>query len=816
MARLRIRDVGDIAVRFRQAAVDTVEEFTTSDGETPPPLPPPSAASDFTSCVVGGSTTINPIQNDPTKGAVTNVTVTLGGGSVARDGNEVTYTANASEGQAEVLVTIIGDGIVSDPTQSTTSTIFIDKQPEQSPAEGTLTIRVADPDAPLAKLSTPKAMPAGMGQFFYADAAGMGVNDHFHDVWYKWTFDDPGAHFTRHYDDYTFWNRVYDVDGTRYEVDGTVVYLADGITRHVTPAVWDDAYGGYRPNFGASIEYLGPSSNTSYRARAAKVFTEPGTYTVRCEARVRGKAPLVATMQVTVTDPAAWADQTIILAPSGQFSGAPAGTQVTTASAALSAINSSPSGQNKRLRIKRDHAYDWANFDPSNQLSGILVDTWGEGDPPVLTGGKMIFKAPAGRWDALTGVDWRPSGYVASNVTAGKGEGGIEKGNDNWLTISDVEVDGCSVCITTDAQNKRGLVVSNFRGTNWNKYCIFLHHGHGTSGFFGIWGPQNPDAIFANGEDDTSPPYAVDHGFVRTESQAGPLVITLAETRTLGSRTAPNQWPADIPGWSLHQPGFRIDRSNGAMQVPEAIMNRCRGVYCRALGTGLSGSGARPRRHEWDMCYLIFPNQGSRIVGPSVNGTVVSNTIAIIGDVAVSQDGAPPVIWFERGTKDGGFSGSDDPLMEQFGLEVYNSTFVDERPSAGTMTWDLSRLLGTTQGGYTYRPAAFVRIGNNIIHFSKRADPTSTGDTVDMTVRWADAYPGARIGTATPLLTQFKIAASSFVLPRPLAGSPALAGASLTNSTIGNGQGAPISVGDFFGNVRPFGNEDRGAIQVST
>jgi hypothetical protein len=191
-----------------------------------------------------------------------------------------------------------------------------------------------------------------------------------------------------------------------------------------------------------------------------------------------------------------------------------------------------------------------------------------------------------------------------------------------------------------------------------------------------------------------------------------------------------------------------------------------------------------------------------------VQGTVVRNSVAIIANVQAATPGNRPTAWASREAPE---KGADDmPVMADFGTAIYCNTLVDQR-SDTKMSWDLDLLTnGGKAGGGTLLPAKFVRIGNNVIHSANSGDTTASKDgPLNTTEVWKDEFPGVRF-ESTSARTGYALPSGSIALYFPEKSSPAMGAASTRHSNVGNGQGAPIAVRDFWGNLRD-GATSRGA-----
>jgi len=670
-------------------------------------------------------------------------------------------------------------------------------------AAGTLNPAPSGAAVSITAQRTTGTAPAGI--FFSATASGFGVADHYSDVRYRWIFEDPG-YYTRNDVTDLPWDRVYDDGGTTKIVRGREVYAQDGVTKLAETAVLGPE--GFEPSSGTAA-YLGPDSNIAYGPHVGHVFAAPGTYTVKCEVRRRGYEPVTQSVQVTIDD----ADtvfagtDTIVVSGASDFSGKPANAQeVTSFSAAISAAGG---GGKKRILFRRGETFSSDASTPSGTFTSLQFGAFGSGNPPVLDGNGIRADKSSGE-TTIWGLDIKPSSYDPSDPNGSTPYNtGLDKQGDNFTTLWDCEISGCINGILVGLE-KLHLVVGDVFVTNWHNYGFFANRSAGFMAMCGYFAKQNVDAVIGEGKSESSAPYYVDHGPWRASTVAEPVAFNLCDLRSVGTWGAPQ---------TLFQPCLRIGRSTGInAPVPEeASMERMRMENGGGLGTGNSDANtAYPRKYLWDKCYLLVQNEGDNVFSPGVLGLHWRNVTAIIADVGAATPGNAPTNWIQR--PDPAKGADDDASMGNYGIDLYNCTLVDMRSGYGPMEWDTALLEnGGTAGGGTQVAADHVAIGNNVVHAPNKSEATETGDApLDGSQVWSSAFPGVVLGeadgTINSLDTGYEIPASNFALFAPETGSAAIGDADVTNSDIGNADGAQIAVDDFFGNVR--GNPtSRGAFE---
>jgi hypothetical protein len=588
--------------------------------------------------------------------------------------------------------------------------------------------------------------PAGF--FFTAKASGFGVDDHYYDVRYRWTFSDEGW-YTRHDGDDLPWGRYF-------EVDGETVLVEDG-------SVPD----------GERVRFLGNDKNVAFGPHVTHVFERPGTYTVTCEVRKRGHRPVRETMRVTVKDPA---DEfpgrdTICVSARGDYAGAPDGAvRVRTW---LEASKEARSGPKKRILFRRGERHDHPDrtardVSRSGGWENLQYGAFGSGPPPLFTGGGFFLKANASGECAAWGLDFRGSYDPCDpwKTRHGSVDAFYVYGKAKMTTIWDCSAAGAKnlILVANDGQN---FVLGNFHGYDWNNYGYFANRDLGYAGLCGVWMKQNPNTVIGPGKFEKDPPYYQDHAPFRCSALGNPVAFNLCDLRSVGS------WAG------YYQPCLRIGRSPGGMKIEEAVMDRIRGENGSMLGTGNSGSKAYPRKYLWDKIYSLNVNEGGNgtLFSPNVSGLHFRNVVVAIPDTPKIGTGNLRY-WIQRAES----RNEDQPEIRQFGVTLMNSTLVDLR-TTHPMAFDTDQMK---------KDYGFVRIVNNVVHAPNKDDPTDTHDTpLDDTPMWRPTNPGIRY-ESTSLQKSYATDPRTAAWYRPLAGSKAKGGAA----------GSHVAVDDFFGRVR--------------
>ncbi|MFK7988152.1 MAG: PKD domain-containing protein [Sandaracinaceae bacterium] len=317
---------------------------------------------------------------------------------------------------------------------------------------------------------------APFGCMFTAVAGELDVERPFHDVRYRWTFDDPGEH-TRLAEDLP-WGRDRDV--------------------------------GYGPI-------------------AAHTFERPGTYEVRCEA-TDGTRTARATLRVTVYDaddvyPGA---QTLCVSPSGDFSGAPAGaTEARTVEEVYASLNHAIP-----LRVLFRRGETHANVPRFNRFAGVMVGPFGDGPAPRVEI-ELSFRECSSHC-IVWGIDMVGPYDPSDPHGTSKPTAGISFGSEAHCTVHDCELRGWNTAIRPADEGPTSVIVSNTSVRDWWNFG-FLMGGGGWVGLAGFSAKQHPRTVRAPGKSEQEAPFHADHGPFRLSRPSGPVCFTLADLFTTNS-----------------------------------------------------------------------------------------------------------------------------------------------------------------------------------------------------------------------------------------------------------------------------------------
>lgn len=317
---------------------------------------------------------------------------------------------------------------------------------------------------------------APFGCMFTAEAGEMDIERPFHDVRYRWTFDDAGEH-------------------TR---------LADDLP-------W------------------GRDRNVGYGPITAHTFERAGTYTVRCEA-TDGAVTATATIEVTVYDaddvyPGA---QTLCVSPSGDFAGVPLGAQ--TAATVQEAFGSLDTSVPTRVLFRRGETHrDVPRF---TRFAGVQVGAYGDGPPPRVEVG-LGFRRCSG--DCIVwGLDLAGPYDPTDPFGTTRPSDGISFDSEAHTTVHDCELRGWSTAVRPADEVPTSVIVSNTAILDWFNFG-FLMGGGGWVGLAGVSAKQNPRTVRLGGKAEREAPFHADHGPFRLSRPSGPVCFTLADLFTTNS-----------------------------------------------------------------------------------------------------------------------------------------------------------------------------------------------------------------------------------------------------------------------------------------
>ncbi len=241
--------------------------------------------------------------------------------------------------------------------------------------------------------------------------------------------------------------------------------------------------------------------NVQYGKRVAFCFPTPGTYDVDLWAidseGIIGEAS--ASITVIAPEDAYSAKNTLIYSESG-FSGAPAGTQISSISALKSAIRNANAPT--RVRFKAGETVSDVSLAASN---GYLthIDSWGSGSRPILrpslTSSRMFLWSKSSPDTQITFSGIKFLGYWDSRT-----ETGVSKSHTQWnqkaisatVLLHDCESDGVGGWGLTANGSPMNIMLADTFITRWQNVGLYLSgNQNGRFALLGCRITQDPDAL---------------------------------------------------------------------------------------------------------------------------------------------------------------------------------------------------------------------------------------------------------------------------------------------------------------------------------
>ncbi|UWQ23174.1 hypothetical protein [Jannaschia sp. W003] len=551
-----------------------------------------------------------------------------------------------------------------------------------------------------------RAGVAPSGITFTVAASGWGVEDPSRDLRFEWDFGDPGSVFA-------------------------------GLDRVET--IW------------------GASANRAFGDRAAHVFHPSATdfagaaalrYTVRCTA-TDGSRAVAAEMQVEIANPdlVFAGDRTLLVAPDGDFSGAPV--PVTPQPFARARDFQGRTG-NRRILFKRGHSYELEGTIVFGRAkSAAQVGAWGDGPAPVLEGlrqvrtDRILRCTKTGSQDeiAIWGLACK-STWDATTETAGGDVhpwGGLSLGGSvrGHVTVQSCRFGGFGNTISTRGSALH-LVISDTEVSNWRDYGM-LAGSQNVLALVGCRFEQNPEAMGGG-----AVPLAI-RGSDNLQNDHGPLRVGTAPegSWTLVAQTqlrSMNGWSAGnagrgVPNRPSHQACLRWNTSGasgGTLRIDR--------VVAEGGNPGINTSTSK-RKNTDRRCDILIDkivtigtsNNGGSAWKTAFTGAVCRNFLVIVPPTAGGQfELRPPKALMGYGGKRAAYS--DDALEGH--VHVYSGTVLD---------WtnvDKAILRGGMPDGVELRDV----ILSNVLHHAPfyAESPRDLGEALDFAALFPPSYRGLK------------------------------------------------------------------------
>ena len=584
-------------------------------------------------------------------------------------------------------------------------------------------------------------------------AVGRVYDPRFHEIHYKWEFDDPGSY-------------------------AAPVNL---------PAGWNDRNVKYGPDVG-------------------HIFRNPGTYTVRCTAtHWTSGTSATTTTQVVVADPDTLysGNRTILVDPAnvGDSTTYPSSQVRTTIDSALTAARNLSSSC--RVLLKKGVEYNDDVRLRSGYTNHILIGAWGVGTPP-----KMIVLSSLGQitidndFDAavtVSGLDFEGD-YSALTETGTLPHNCFSKINENnvFYVVFDCRMSNTGAGIRIGGGTGAVAIVEDVSIEEWQDYGVFGAFGQGKASIAGLKCTQNPAGMGGGGggkdgifED------RVHHGPIRCSDNSGTAYFGILDLY------CNNDWSSTPP---LVQPGMRLNQN--AKPEPRIFVDRLvsEGSESVALnasdgnpppGTDIGSIG--PGNIVVDKMLAIGGYGNGSFVRIEMGGTTIRNSLFIQPNVKrVAGE-------FRRVLTQKANPNNDIALNPAEPVAVYGCTLVNLANAAnGGRDTEFDGPAGAGWPGFGPLSSYFtdLTIENNVRHIPNIGSPVTADAPLDTTelfdarnvsYQWADALtPDTSFATPDGSVADF----------RPQVGSAA----------IGDATTGLVPYDDFYGTVRG-PNPSRGAVE---
>lgn len=531
-----------------------------------------------------------------------------------------------------------------------------------------------------------------------------------------------------------------------------------------------------------------------------------GTHTWRVTAYHPSFGTVSDSVSVTVASRASIFDSadTYVVSNVSNFTGAPAhdGTQeYTTISAALSAAASQANPVRISIRGGETHVISAQLTVTSAYNNGICIDTYGTGAATLQRSGDLTRTLYAsgsfagvllldnltldGGWDADT-----ETGFAQNNVTLYRGIV-LEGANDGFYTLTDVAVDGHSMCYELRNLNTATgtqTVLDGCTAANWRDYGMFGADGSNAEvALLGISFRQSLEARMGGGPKDGA---RNDHGPLRLSGHGLCYILC-------SDMYARNGWTPNA-GAPSAQPCIRWNSSGIADTKMSCHRMRGEGgFYVIASGPQNSTTSKAVAPCLFTQFHLLGTSGTWAFFNVEHAGLVARDGIMTRANVPDTNLPFEEFIQADL-TFDG--TRGDPANIEDGELRVYNCTMVNLLVDPANTTIGFTELDDNTSGG-----GANITVENNVHYGPDLATPVAPQGTLTRTSSgWTGLYPGDIYdfsgGTVTPLDTSTASPANTsdiFELP--------------SEATISSGLG---SHRDFYGDVRS-GVKSRGALEFA-
>lgn len=527
-------------------------------------------------------------------------------------------------------------------------------------------------------------------------------------------------------------------------------------------------------------------ANTAHGKKIAFCLTDPGTYEIGLWAVDRTGVWAEATAYVAVADPASAypTTRTVIFDPTGNFTGAPAGTQVSSLAALQSVLDGTSAPM--RVRVRRGTVTpDFILRLDSTHGMGHM-DTWGSGDAPVLQ--------VTGQSLALTIKDTNETQITISGIAfEGPWDPTTETGFDpGFIRIRDRDVTctylfhDCAISGFKNIDINSGVNVPDNRImfadcaiTDWRNFGFFLDKSH--EGYFALIGSriaQNPDALNGGGKNGLHN----DHGPIRI-TDTGTVYIAVCDFYTNA-------------GWSrsVHdtQPCIRVNSSGEGGKTYVLDRNVLEGGFAPVEAQSYNFEQIDyPGNYLVDRMLVIGTSRTTAaLLSWDFGGTTIRNVIGIMPDIVPFESRPDAMFRFNADSEV-----ASEAANQEASIEIYNCTGLSLVSAANDNGYpmDLFKNLDYFTGSDAF---------NNIIHTPFGTTSLTASAPVNLSV----AMPGLGDLPLAPrhkgLRFNFEPLSGTFSLDVPNGTSVTVPYSVITRmDTIGNGSATPTDQAYWLANM---------------
>lgn len=544
----------------------------------------------------------------------------------------------------------------------------------------------------------------------------------------------------------------------------------------------------------ANIEH--PDAAVAWGPRAAPLFKEPGTYPIRCTVtNMFNQNYGVLTFNHVVSDPETVfaGSNTVVVDTNGNG-------DFTTFDAAMSSVLGQDTTP-KRIQVTRGQNHSWAGRGLGNstgaRVPSLHIEMVGPGAEPVFT-----------KSNANTGFFWQDSATTGS----GNDKDFVVNGGE-WVGIYNPVsgtpssgIGGFYQCLQNPPQHAlflgagmRGFSnIISVEGTDTgqiNAYTAMSENDLSDWNLYGIFGQRGMYAVTGNKiacNLDGLQGGSRGQGHV----EGGAIRMPFARRAVIGHNEfyANSGWFQNFAPYYTNQPCVRWCTSPRSGE--ELVMN------CNSFEAGFAPVELKPQNNSevsQPVKALVEKNtfvgnwHSPWLLAVYLGGMTIRNNRFIHANVARPFGPFDPQAFVRLGRE-----GADVANLSAR-IEVYGNTGINWMTDASYNQDRGAIPMLSDPVGYTSKVE-----GGNLTYQPNQGDIAD--GPLDETVIFAPKYSGYESAAVSPKETQWATPAGTVINGAPQSGSAALGDADTA---------AMMPIDDFYGNLRPLTNRDRGAVQVS-